>query len=36
MKPILEENIEDIEQYEIRPQVKIEDQDNVLQEVVER
>ena len=36
MKPILEENIEDIEQYEIRPQAKIEDQDNVLQEVVER
>lgn len=36
LKPIFEENIEDTEQYDIRPQVMIEDQDNVLQEVVER
>ena len=30
-----EENIENVEFHEILPQVKIEDHDNVLQEVVE-
>ena len=35
-EPIFEEeNIENVEFHEILPQVKIEDHDNVLQEVVE-